>query len=89
MKCLTSGEQLDANDLMWIASSGAYSNRRAVTKRFHVTPGEYVIIPSTFEEDIEAGFLLRIFSEKPLNEFNISCQEENKLKKGKFFFWRL
>ena len=29
-------------------------------------PGEYIIIPSTYDDDIQLAFLLRIFSEKPL-----------------------
>ena len=28
--------------------------------------GHYIIVPSTFDEDVETNFLLRFFSEKPL-----------------------
>lgn len=69
LECLATGEQLNSVDLRRIGSSGAYQNKRTITKRFHLTPGEYVIIPSTYEENTEAGILLRIFSETPLNEF--------------------
>ena len=70
LNCLASGEHFDAKDLKRIGASGAYQNKRAVTKRFHLRPGEYVIVPSTFDEDTEVDFVLRIFSEKPLNEYS-------------------
>ena len=37
----------------------------AVTERFKLEPGWYVVIPSTWESNKEGDFFLRIFSEKP------------------------
>jgi calpain, invertebrate len=57
-----------------IAKSPAFINSREVCGRHKLAPGSYVIVPSTFEPDQEAEFMLRMFSEKP-NESNEVDQE--------------
>ncbi|CAH8528468.1 unnamed protein product [Heterobilharzia americana] len=48
-----------------IARSPAFINLREVCGRHRLDPGRYAIVPSTFQPNEEAEFLLRIFSEKP------------------------
>ncbi|KAA3678062.1 calpain, invertebrate [Paragonimus westermani] len=64
----TSGGTLDMNFFKYNASkarSPAFINLREVCGRHKLKPGNYVIIPSTFQPNEEADFMLRVFSEKP------------------------
>lgn len=59
--------KLYANQLDRVGSSGSYINSREVTKRFRVPPGNYLIIPSTYDEDRDCEFMLRIYTEKVID----------------------
>lgn len=45
-----------------LGTSGPYINYREVFARFELLPGRYVIIPATFESNIESKFMVRVFS---------------------------
>ena len=57
--------------------SGAYINKREVTSRFRVKPGQYLLIPSTYDADREGQFLLRIFTEGGSTGKSIEMTEPN------------
>lgn len=46
------------------AKSPAYINMREVSDHHKLPPGDYMVIPTTFEPNDEAEFILRVFSEK-------------------------
>ncbi|KAM3722893.1 Calpain clp-1 [Dirofilaria immitis] len=44
------------------ARSAAFINLREITGRFRIPPGNYIIVPSTFEPNEEAEFMLRVYT---------------------------
>uniref|UniRef100_A0A672G3W2 Calpain 9 n=1 Tax=Salarias fasciatus TaxID=181472 RepID=A0A672G3W2_SALFA len=52
-----------------IARSKTYINLREVSERFTLPPGDYVLVPTTFQPHKEADFIVRVFSEKKATAF--------------------
>ena len=48
-----------------VARSPNYINMREVCDHHTLPPGDYMVIPTTFEPNQEADFILRVYSEKP------------------------
>uniref|UniRef100_A0A673Y703 Calpain 9 n=1 Tax=Salmo trutta TaxID=8032 RepID=A0A673Y703_SALTR len=62
------------------ARSKTYINVREISERFTLPPGNYLLVPTTFQPHDEADFLIRIFSEKAAG--TILPEEETDEEKG-------
>jgi hypothetical protein len=71
------GEKLYPKDLERVGTTGAYINKREVTYQNRVPPGNYLIIPSTYEPNKEAKFLLRIFTESPADSISMNIDSND------------
>jgi hypothetical protein len=78
--CATNNIKLDESELQRTGNSGNYINKRDVTCRFRVSPGYYLIIPSLFEYNAEGKFLLRVFTEKSIEDNNLHILFKEKSK---------
>ena len=69
------GQKLYPKDLERVGTSGAYINKREVTYQCRVPAGNYIIIPSTYEPNKEAKFLLRIYTESPADSVSMNIDK--------------
>ena len=58
----SSGFKFESSQLTKVGTSGDYFNVSEVTKRFRITAGNYLIVPSAKEADKQAEFLVRVFT---------------------------
>ncbi len=49
-----------------VGNSGPYINYREVFARFELSPGDYVIVPATFEPATPSKFMIRVYAGKAI-----------------------
>ena len=78
-RAIQTKQKFTSNQLDRVGDSGSYVNKREVTQRFSLHSGHYLIIPSTFDPNISGEFLIRIFSEVPIDHRNTHILSEHGL----------
>ncbi|XP_046974274.1 calpain-B-like [Vanessa cardui] len=68
-----------------VGYTNSFTNQREVWQRYQLTPGSYLIVPSTFMPNEEGEFLLRVFSEKSNNmtenDEDVCMSDDDRIKK--------
>jgi hypothetical protein len=72
------GLRLYARQLEKYGTSGDYENNRLVSKRFSLPNGNYVIVPSCFDANRKQEFLLRVFTQNPIDDDDFKVLSEHK-----------
>lgn len=67
-------ESAPRNALVLTKRTQTFEYYREMTRRYEVEPGVYVVIPSTFHPHEEAEFMIRFYTEKPIES---SVLDEN------------
>ena len=65
------GDRLDKKYFLYTKSAGkskSFVNAREIVQRFTLPPGEYCIVPSTFQPNEEGEFFIRLLTEAPGNK---------------------
>jgi hypothetical protein len=77
---LENGKKFTSKQLTEVGRFTTYLYARQVCKRFNLPAGEYVIIPATFDKDVNLKFLMRVFVEGALSD-SVKVTNLNKHKK--------
>ncbi|XP_016521174.1 calpain-2 catalytic subunit-like [Poecilia formosa] len=81
---------LDRNFFVRHASavrSETFINLREVCSRFVLPPGEYLIVPSTFEPNKDGDFCIQVFSEKQADFQVLEDPVESRVEKVRVLTW--
>lgn len=77
----TKSKKYSSKDLEEVGNSETYLYQRETCKRFELPPGDYVIIPSTFDRDVRMKFLLRVFVESGVSDIQVTELNKNVKKR--------
>ncbi|CAF0712164.1 unnamed protein product [Brachionus calyciflorus] len=81
-KFLENNQVLKDSNIKFVDNTGLYIYKREINRKFELSPGVYLIIPTCFKKDVDMKYFIRFFSDSKdfkISPIELKYQNEEKI----------